>query len=576
MTDPTSTNRQNTLRTLAMLCGLSALAIIIRALFAPWQPTFPDSFTYLKLSECLLNGKLFVEHWVGGPYTLSMTKSLYAVLITGIGFIFNDRETAATIISVMSGGLLLIPVFYIGKTLYGEITAWISVVLVLFNPYMIQFSGWILTESLFTFLFITSISLTVVMLNKGWPSYLWILSGLLSGLVYLSREVGILVFPMVIFWVVFYKLIIQKIGFMKTAQLPVFLIIGFLIIYFPGKIAFRHINMVIQESIGTKGGTAGNDSVRISLGVRLGATVENLIYTPDLQNPQEYEQVTSRLTPDGTDFQPVRKGPSGAHIIKVLWEGKWVLWEMLWKGIGRYAAVFWSSFSVIVIIFLIIGFFSHIVKGPLKLFLTSWVIGYVALLILAGTANFAFGGFELQRYMMPVFPILFLWTGYGVEILADWLVRGAEKSGLVVGWRRVKQAGAVILSLLVLATFLPHVRNLNRYNGNQKSFPMMVGQEIKKRSPYSPLVMARTSAIPYYSGGDFLLTPYESYDRLIEFAKKKRVDFIVITNRDRRPLLGNLLSIEAPKPGLKYEFGLPDRMNPDRLMLAVYRVLGEE
>lgn len=507
---------------------------------------------------------------------MSMTKSLYAILITGIGFIFNNRETAATIISVISGGLLVIPVFYIGKTLFGEITAWISVALVLFNPYMIQFSGWILTESLFTFLFITSISLTVVMLNKGWPSYLWTLPGLLGGLAYLSREVGILVLPMVIFLTVFYKLIVQKMGFRKTAQLLVFLIIGFLIIYFPSKIAFRHINMVVQEAIGTTGETLKNDSPKISLGVRLGAMVENLIYTPDLQNPRDYEQVNSRLTPDGTDFQPVRKGSSGAHIIKVLWEGKWVLWEMLWKGIGRYAAVFWSSFSVIVIIFLIIGFFSHIVKGPLKLFLTSWVIGYFALLILAGTANFAFGGFELQRYMMPLFPILFLWTGYGVEILAIWLYRVVEKHGLALSRRKVEQGASVVLTLLVMFTFFPEAKQLNMYDGNQKSFPMMVGQEIKKRSPYSPLVMARTSAIPYYSGGNFLLTPYESYDRLIEFAKKKGVDFIVITSRDRRPLLGNLLSIEAPKPGLKYEFGLPDRMNPDRLMFAVYRVLGEE
>ena len=162
-----------------------------------------------------------------------MTKSLYAVLITGIGFIFNDRETAATIISVMSGGLLLIPVFYIGKTLYGEITAWISVALVLFNPYMIQFSGWILTESLFTFLFITSISLTVVMLNKGWPSYLWILSGLLSGLVYLSREVGILVFPMVIFWVVFYIPSHIDNLLVSVVHLPTFVIFNVLVGHTP-------------------------------------------------------------------------------------------------------------------------------------------------------------------------------------------------------------------------------------------------------------------------------------------------------------------------------------------------------
>ena len=566
--------------------GISLLAIIIRALFAPWQATFPDSFTYLKLSECISDGSFFIENWGTGLYSFSLTKSFYAMLIGGLSFIINDRQTVATLISILCGGFLLIPVFYLGKTLFGNTSAWVSAVLVFFSPYLIQYSGWVLTESLFIFLFISSISLTIVLLTTGGKWYSWILLGMLSGLVYITREVGIMTPPLIFLLVVVHQTLIKRAGYKKTALVLVSLILGFLIIYLPAKSAQKHKDMVMMNHIGHAETESAGDPVRVSLGVRLGTMVENLIYTKDLHNNKtEYESSGSRLTPDGSRYLSMREGETSrnAHVITVLWEKKSLIADMVWKGMTRYGGVLWRDFSVILIIFTIIGLFFHLLAGKVnretlfkRFFLPLWAIGYFSLLILSGSANFVGIDFELHRYMTPVFPIIFLWTGYGVLIGAKWLAVLGERLGLKWNNKGIQQWGIIVgatgLTILVVATFLPQAKGLSLVR-SQPSFPRLVGEEIRKRSSRSPLVMARTRAIPYYAGGGFLVTPYEPYDRVIEFARIRKVNFIVITIGDNRPLLRNMLSISGPKPGLTLEFGVPDRRNPDSLVLAVYKVL---
>lgn len=530
--------------------------------------------------------------WVSGQYGLMLPKSLYAFLIAGMSMLINDREIAATLVSVISGGLLIIPVFYLGKALFNTTTAWLGAILIILSPYLIEFSGWILTESLFTFIFIACFSLTAVLLVQGGGWYKWIFLGILTELAYIAREVGIIVFPIVFIWTLSYLLLTNKRKFWNTIVIIIFLSTGFLSAYISSNIVSHHINRVVQErtmpeGTGTKTSTSTSTSTRenthkVSLGVRLGTMVSTIIYTPDLSNPNTSEQ-TSRLTQDGSGYEPIRKAKgSDAHIIKVLWEGKYVLLKMSLKGVWRYASVSRGYFSIIFIIFLIVGFLTHFMMAKrmgmpflISLFLPSLVIGYFAVLIFSGTANFASGDWELCRYMTPLFPIFFLWAGFGIENGAKWLADVLKKIGMpldiimIKGWQVV----IVILAIMVLATFLPHAKHLKVYDGNRESFARAIGEEIKKRSPHPPLIMARTTAIPYYAGADFLMIPFESYERVLEFARGKGVDFIVIARSDRRPLLRNLLIITGSKPGLKIEFGVRDPQNPDYMVFAVYRVL---
>jgi 4-amino-4-deoxy-L-arabinose transferase-like glycosyltransferase len=156
----------------------------------------PDGIVYLSAAKDLLDKNYYKAFSnVFPPFYPFLTALLYPVT--------RDFELAGRIISLIFGTLIVFPIFYLGKRLFGETVAIFSVLLSVFQPYLAQFSGSVLTESIYTFL----IALGVLVGWKGLDSRskgFMFLVGILLGLAYLTRPEGIGFVVLLSLWIFFF------------------------------------------------------------------------------------------------------------------------------------------------------------------------------------------------------------------------------------------------------------------------------------------------------------------------------------------------------------------------------------
>ena len=139
-----------------------------------------DGAEYIRHAKLILSGD-----WTGGK-----APPLYPALIAFAHVAVPDWERAGILISFLFGALLVLPVFYLGKEMFGERVGILSGVIVAVHPYLNSYSGSVLTESTYYFL----VAMIVLM---GWYAFErgrigWILLfSLLTSLAYLTRPEGI-------------------------------------------------------------------------------------------------------------------------------------------------------------------------------------------------------------------------------------------------------------------------------------------------------------------------------------------------------------------------------------------------
>ena len=176
------------------LFSLTGIAFVLRLyLVLTAKGIDPDGTVYLMVAKDLVERNYYKAFSnVVPPFYPFLTAFLYP--ITG------DLELAGRIVSLILGTLTILPVYFLGKRLFGESIATFSSVLAVFQPYLAQFSGSVLTESTYTFL----IAWGVLAGLKGFDSKskgLMFLLGLLLGLAYLTRPEGIGFAVLILIWI---------------------------------------------------------------------------------------------------------------------------------------------------------------------------------------------------------------------------------------------------------------------------------------------------------------------------------------------------------------------------------------
>ncbi|RPJ10750.1 MAG: hypothetical protein EHM36_02915, partial [Deltaproteobacteria bacterium] len=162
------------------LLGLLALAFLLRLplLLSP-EVIHNDGAEYIRHAKLILSGD-----WTGGK-----APPLYPALIAFAHLFIPDAERAGILISFIFGGLLVLPVFYLGQEIFSERVAAVSGLLVAVHPFLTSYSGSVLTESTYYFL----VAMTVL---TGWYAFQRgrmreaVLLGLLTTMAYLTRPEG--------------------------------------------------------------------------------------------------------------------------------------------------------------------------------------------------------------------------------------------------------------------------------------------------------------------------------------------------------------------------------------------------
>jgi 4-amino-4-deoxy-L-arabinose transferase-like glycosyltransferase len=191
----------------------------------------PDGTAYLSVARDLIEKDFYKAFSnVFPPFYPFLTALLYP--LTG------DFELAGRLVCLILGTLTIPAIYFLGKELFGETIAFLSAFLAVFQPYLVQFSGTVLTESTYTFLIAWGAWVGWRGLGSRSKS-LMVLLGLILGLAYLTRPEGIGYVSLFILWIFFFD------GFrfwqgLKRRLLMVFsLLVGLLIFALP-YILFLH------------------------------------------------------------------------------------------------------------------------------------------------------------------------------------------------------------------------------------------------------------------------------------------------------------------------------------------------
>jgi len=122
---------------------------------------------------------------------------LYSFVIKAFNLFLNNLETSGQFASILSGSLVMLPIYGIGKLIFDRKTGIYASILYLFSPVALSSDLRVATDSLFTLLFLASL----LFLLKFWfnPEARWLLFGFfLAGLASLTRYQGFALVPLII------------------------------------------------------------------------------------------------------------------------------------------------------------------------------------------------------------------------------------------------------------------------------------------------------------------------------------------------------------------------------------------
>lgn len=167
--------------------------------------------------------RLFFYNWHPGPYTDGLIISffeplgggkrmpLYPALVRGLGVMFNDRLFAGFLISALAGAALPIPVAGLARLIHGPRAAIFAAILIFTSALPFRWSLRVMTDSLFTIIFCTSILAIIQAFEKPTANRLAGACTLVC-LSFLTRPEGILLVPPLIILLAY---IIKRIRWVK-------------------------------------------------------------------------------------------------------------------------------------------------------------------------------------------------------------------------------------------------------------------------------------------------------------------------------------------------------------------------
>lgn len=167
-----------------LLIMLAALTIraVCTVLFTGEIDT--EGAEYARIAQNIIAGKGYEGLATQG--TQLFFPPLFPFLIAGVSFITGDAEIAGRILSVLSGALLVYPVYLIARRMFGEAIGFGAAGLVAVHPYLVQLSTTVFCESTYLTLLLTALYSAMSAVDT--PTWRRLaVSGGLYGLAYLIR-----------------------------------------------------------------------------------------------------------------------------------------------------------------------------------------------------------------------------------------------------------------------------------------------------------------------------------------------------------------------------------------------------
>lgn len=156
-----------------------------------------DGVGYMRVAEGFATGEYSATfHAVYPP--------LYPFFISLFSNLTGDFETAGRLVSLIFGTVAIAVAYSLAKLIYNETIGLLTALLVAIHPYMIRYSGEVLTEGLYYTIFTLTVLVGYKALVTKNTVYM-VLVGLLSSMAYLTRPEGIALLPLTFIWLFFFN-----------------------------------------------------------------------------------------------------------------------------------------------------------------------------------------------------------------------------------------------------------------------------------------------------------------------------------------------------------------------------------
>jgi len=461
---------------------ITTLGTILRALLSPWKIYHPDSGLYLLLARRIAHGSLAVPMGLERGYY----QPLFSAVTALFGTVFGNLEIAGCAVSIISGGATIALTGILAKRLFGNIAGLTAALLVTVHPHLVHFSGLALTESLYTALLIAAVTVSMSALEKGGAKR-WVSSGALMGLAYLTRVAGFFEAFVPAAW------ILAKIRpRSSTLKALAIFVIGALVFMAP------YIGYLRVEQ----------DTWRLT--GQQGLAYYNVLYR------SERDTMDGKVDPNTGRIVAQQAADKIGTLDLIFKSGGYLLAHAIgnMKDVYRdLGEVFSPLFAAMIGLGMAMALSGARDDAHKIIYLFSWWIPAIALQALTGTS---------PRYYAPLAPLGAVVAGRGFDLIFE---KGGRKVGIIA---------AVIVAggLLAMVHFAPDPDanwvKLQREAGDWITLNAR-GQNVR--------VMTREPYIAYFANAEQVPTPNEPLSKIIEYARRLNIDYIVVDSM----LVENLL-----------------------------------
>lgn len=460
------------------------------------------------------------ERFVSGDFSGGISaywSPLYSVMTGIFSQLFNDREFGGRFVSLVAGALLVVPSYYLIEEFVGGRAAFIGSVLLVFHPFLIQASGWVMTESVYTLILTSCVLYGWYALSRG-DRRAYLLTGLLLGAAFLTKPEAIGYLVLVFVLMIGAKIFSTKKNLSRLLANYLIVLLGFSVFFLP---YFFHLRQktgewTLSQKIAVNLPAIDYEGDLLALTSNGRMTMMDRIWGDDYET--EYRTASVQDGNPAPSFQFSQLG-STVSILGLRTA------ELVKKQVRDY---FPAVLPIPFIIVAIVGFFRRPwtrLRAAKEVFLLSFVM--------CTLVGYAASSVEL-RYLFPLVPILIAWVASGAVEFARWLTDSIRE---IAGrpYRIVNiEVASVFTLVLLLAAFTP-------------LFFAVFGTEEPGRVPYEektaglwikdhegssrPVIMAPNILPAFYAGAKHLYLPDEDLSTVIEYARRRQVDYIVFSKR---------------------------------------------
>ena len=474
----------------------------------------PDGVEYLMLGRKLVEGN-FQDGL--SPYW----PPLYPLLVGFSSLLFRDAEFAGRLVSVVAGGLLVLPAHSLTRAWYGRRVALIFACIFALHPLLIYYSTVLLTEATYTLLFTCGV-LAGWSALKGGRARAHLLAGAAFGACYLLKPESACFLLLLLVPALGVKLFDRRRSFKRAVRNALLLLAGFMVLSLPYLVYIRR--------------ETGAWTISAKLVGHLW---------------QGSREVTASAPP--ATFVP----DAATAVVQIT------------KALRHEYEVFNLIFPLGFIVFAGLGLFRREWTRE-----RAWRELYLLSFVAAPLAGYALTLPNI-RFIVPLLPILICWLANGVVEFESWDVGTLEKF-----WRaqrflsRARELvipliiAGLLFSLLPLFVYLLRGDKWGDYYG-QKRAAVWIRERAGARSP---VIMSTVRVAAFYTGGRHVALADEEIPLLVERARREGVEYVIINERNVKHMgLRRLLDEQSEHAGLRLAHSLTEA--PGHRIL-IYELVG--